>query len=116
MTLCPDPVLAERLLRRWCPVGTAVRIEGSRRAGGAVHLRVDVEGIPVPLPIGVQVADLFGRELDRDGRVRLQPRETVRQLVAALALRLHGDGRALGVQPAAVTIHTPARRRLLSLI
>lgn len=109
MTGCPDADLAERLLRRWCPVGTAIRIEGSGRAGRAVHLRVDLVGVPVAMPIGIQVSDLLGRELDRTGAVRLRARETVRQVIAQLALRLHGDGRALTVMPAAVVIR-PRRR------
>jgi hypothetical protein len=107
MTLCPNPELAERLLRRWCPIGQAIRIEGS---GRAIHLRVDLEGVPVVMPIGIQVADLLGRDLDRHGAVRLRPRETVRQLVSALALRLHGDGRAIRVAPAAITLQTDQRR------
>lgn len=110
MTLCPNPELAERLLRRWCPAGQAIRIGGSSRASRAIHLLVDLEGVPVAMPIGIQVADLLGRELDRHGAVRLRPRETVRQLVAALALRLHGDGRVLGVVPAAISLRTDEHR------
>lgn len=108
MTLCPDPVLAERLLRRWCPVGHAVRVEGARRA---VHLQVDLDGVPVAMPIGIQVADLLGRDLDRYGAIRLRPRETAGQLVAALALRLHGDGRALRLAPVAVAMRVNRQPR-----
>ncbi|KJV36969.1 hypothetical protein [Luteibacter yeojuensis] len=113
MTLCPDPELAARLLRGWCPAGTAIRIEGSERAGRAVNLRVDLVGVPAAMPIGIQVSDLLGRELDRTGAVRLRARETVSQLIAHLALRLHGDGAALRVAPqaASMTAHLYRVRR-----
>lgn len=67
------------------------------------------------MPIGVQVADLLGRDLDRYGAVRLRPRETVRQLVAALALRLHGDGRLLSLRPLSVSIRAANVRKHLRL-
>lgn len=110
MTLCPNPELAEQLLRRWCPVGQAVRVENTGRPGRAVYLRVDLDGVPVAMPIGIQVADLLGRDLDRHGAIRLRPRETAEQLIAALALRLHGDGRALALRPTAVVIRPLAVR------
>ena len=63
---------------------------------------MDLEGVPVATPIGIQVADLLGRDLDPYGAVR--PHETVKQLVGALAMRLHGDGRSLMVAPSAFAI------------
>lgn len=111
MTLCPDPVLAERLLLRWCPVGHAVRVAARRQPGRAVHLEVNLDGVPVTMPIGIQVSDLLGRDLDRYGAIRLRPRETAGQLVAALALRLHGDGRALRLAPVAVAMRVNRQPR-----
>ncbi|MGN6094428.1 MAG: hypothetical protein ACTHOL_18920 [Luteibacter jiangsuensis] len=111
MSLCPDPRLAEQLLRRWCPPGTAIRAEGGARAGRPVHLRVDIPGVPVAMPIGIQVSDLLGRTLDRNGAVQLAKWETVRQLVAGVALRLHGDGAALRVAPVVTAMRSTLRRR-----
>ncbi len=111
MSLCPDPRLAEQLLRRWCPAGTAIRVEGGARPGHPVHLRVDLEGVPVAMPIGIQVSDLLGRTLGRNGAVRLAKRETARQLVAELALRLHDDGAALRVAPVVAAMRSTLRRR-----
>jgi len=111
VSLCPNPELAEQLLRRWCPPGTAIRVEGGARAGRPVHLRVDIPCVPVAMPVSIQVSDLLGRTLDRNGAVRLAKWETVRQLVAELALRLHGDEAVLRVAPVVTAMRSTLRRR-----
>lgn len=111
MSRCPNSELAERLLRRWCPPGAVIRVEGGARPGRPVHLRVDLEGVPVAMPIGIQVSDLLGRALDRHGAVRLKKWETVRQLIAEVALRLHGDGHALAWRGPIVTIRALRENR-----
>lgn len=110
MTLSPNPELAEQMVRRWCPPGTGLIVTVSRSRYRAAHLRVAVPGLPVELPLSVQVADLLGRYLDREGAVRLQPNESPRRLIAALARHVYGDPKALVMAPAVVVLQTKRKR------
>lgn len=111
MTLSPNPELAQQMVRRWCPRGSALRVTLSRGRYRAAHIRVALEGLPAEMPLSVQIADLLGRYLDREGAVRLRPSETPRQLLAALALHVYGDPKALVLAPVAVA-HQTKRKRL----
>jgi len=111
MTLSPNPELAQQMLRRWSPRGTALRVALSRGRYRAAHIRVAVAGLPIEMPLSVQVADLLDRYLDREGAVRLRPNESLQQLLAELSRHIYGDTQALVLAPAAVA-HQTKRKRL----